>query len=65
MAISMLSNTIILITEYEPNIRRAQKRVKLLMPAKSKETKSTRPKEAQNNDWEVSNKLHKIEIEDI
>lgn len=37
-------------TEYEPNISKAQKRVKLLIPAKSKDTKSTRPKDAQNKD---------------
>lgn len=57
MAISMFNNTIILMTEYEPNINRAQKRVKLLMPVKSNAVKSTSPKLAQNNDCEVSNKL--------
>lgn len=57
MAISIFSNTITLITEYEPNISKAQKRVKLLIPAKSNETKSTKPKEAQNRDCEVSKRL--------
>lgn len=36
---------------------RAQNRVKLLMPAKSKDTKSTKPKEAQKSDCEVSKRL--------
>ena len=42
-------------------MRRAQKRVKLLMPAKSNDTKSTKPKEAQNRDCEVSKRLKNIQ----
>jgi hypothetical protein len=48
MAMSILSSTMMLITEYEPNIRSAQNRVNDLIPVKSKDTKSTRPKLAQN-----------------
>lgn len=47
----------ILMTLYDPNINIAQKRVKLLIPCSSNAIKSTRPKDAQNNDWDVSNKL--------
>lgn len=57
MAINMFSKTIIFITLYEPNISIAQNRVKLLMPCSSKAIKSTNPNEAQNSDWDVSNKL--------
>lgn len=57
IAINMLSRTMILITLYEPNINIAQKRVKLLMPCSSNAIKSTRPNDAQNSDWDVSNKL--------
>lgn len=46
-----------LITEYEPNMRRAQNRVKLLIPVRSNDMRSTIPKLAQNNDCDVSNKL--------
>lgn len=53
----MFNRTIILITEYEPKVSNAQKRVKLLMPVSSNVVKSTRPNDAQNRDWEVSNKL--------
>ena len=59
MAISMLRSTIMLITEYEPNMSSAQNRVNDLMPASSNETKSTRPKLAQKSDCEVSNMLQK------
>lgn len=55
----MFNSTIILITEYEPKVSNAQKRVKLLIPVSSNVVKSTRPNEAQNRDWEVSNKLKK------
>lgn len=47
----------ILMTLYDPNINIAQKRVKLLIPCNSNAIKSTKPKDAQNNDWDVSNKL--------
>lgn len=57
MAISMLSSTMMLITEYDPNMRRAQKRVKLLIPCSSNAMRSTRPKPAQNRDCDVSNRL--------
>jgi hypothetical protein len=57
IAISILRSTITFITEYEPNISSAQKRVKLLTPVNSKAIKSTMPKLAQNKDWDVSNKL--------
>lgn len=59
MAINIFKSTIILMTEYEPNISIAQKRVKLLMPCNSNAIKSTRPNDAQNKDWDVSNKLQK------
>lgn len=51
------SRTIMLITEYDPNINIAQNLVKLPTPVSSKASNSTRPKEAQKRDWEVSNKL--------
>lgn len=57
MAISMLSSTMMLITEYEPKVSSAQNLVKLLMPVSSKVVRSTRPKDAQNRDCDVSNKL--------
>lgn len=57
MAINMFKRTIMLITLYDPNINIAQKRVKLLMPCNSKAIKSTRPNDAQNKDWDVSNRL--------
>lgn len=59
MAMSMLSNTMILMTEYEPNMSKAQNRVKPLIPVKSNTLKSTNPKLAQKSDWDVSNKLKK------
>lgn len=46
-----------LITEYDPNINNAQKRVKLFIPVRSNAVKSTSPKLAQKSDCEVSNKL--------
>lgn len=46
-----------LMTEYDPKVSSAQNRVKLLMPVSSKVVRSTRPKDAQKSDWEVSNKL--------
>lgn len=46
-----------LMTEYVPNISMPQKRVKILMPSKSKLSRSTRPKTAQNSVWVVSNRL--------
>lgn len=57
MAMSMLSSTIMLMTEYEPNMSSAQKRVKPLIPVRSKVIKSTNPKLAQNRDCDVSNRL--------
>lgn len=57
MAMSMFSRTITFITEYEPNINRAQKRVKLLIPVRSNDIRSTMPKLAQKRDWEVSKRL--------
>ncbi len=57
MAISRLMRTTILITEYEPNISRPQKRVKPLIPTSSKLSKSMRPKAAQNSVCDVSNRL--------
>lgn len=57
MAISMFSNTMMLITLYEPNINMAQKRVKLLMPCSSNAIKSTSPNDAQKSDWDVSKRL--------
>lgn len=57
MAIRRLRSTITLITEYEPNINIAQNLVKPPSPASSKASNSTSPNEAQNKDWEVSNKL--------
>jgi hypothetical protein len=59
MAMSILSSTIMLITLYEPNMRRAQKRVKLLMPVKSNAMRSTSPNDAQKRDCEVSNRLER------
>lgn len=53
----MFRRTIMLITEYDPNRRRAQNLVKLLIPARSNDIRSTNPKEAQNKDCEVSKRL--------
>lgn len=39
-----------LMTEYEPNMRRAQKRVKLFIPVRSNAIRSTRPNDAQKSD---------------
>lgn len=44
-------------TEYDPNISRAQNLVKLFIPVRSKDIKSTIPKLAQNSDCEVSKRL--------
>ena len=52
---SILSKTIILQTEYEPNMSKAQKRVNSLIPVSSKSVKGTNPKDAQNKDCAVSN----------
>lgn len=57
MAINMFSSTMMFITEYDPKSKSAQNRVKLFIPARSNEVRSTRPNEAQNRDWDVSNKL--------
>lgn len=57
MAISRLSSTITLITQYDPNIRRPQKRVYDLIPSSSKFSMPTIPKLAQNSDWDDSNRL--------
>lgn len=60
MAINMLSSTITLITEYEPNISSAQNLVKLLIPVNSNDIRSIKPKLAQKRDCDVSNKLLKV-----
>lgn len=57
IAINIFRSTIMLMTLYDPNINNAQKRVKLLIPCNSNAIKSTRPNDAQNRDWDVSNKL--------
>lgn len=57
MAMSMFSKTIMLITEYDPNSKRPQNLVKLLIPVRSNAIKSTRPKPAQKSDCDVSNML--------
>ena len=57
MAMSMFSSTMILITEYEPNIRSAQNLVKLFIPVRSNDIKSTIPKLAQKSDCDVSKRL--------
>jgi len=44
-------------------MRRAQNRVKPLIPANSNVSSSTNPKLAQKSDWEVSNKLEHIRKE--
>lgn len=63
MAINMFNRTMMLITLYDPNINIAQNRVKLFIPCSSNAIKSTKPKDAQNNDWDVSNKLETNIIE--
>lgn len=57
MAISKFSKTMTLMTLYEPNMSRPQKRVYDLMPVNSKAARSTMPKLAQNNDCDDSNRL--------
>lgn len=57
MAMSRLSSTTILITEYVPNMSMSQNRVKILIPSKSKLSRSTRPNTAQNNVCVVSKRL--------
>lgn len=57
MAMRRLSSTITLITEYDPYINMAQKRVKLPTPVSSKASSSTSPNEAQKSDCEVSKRL--------
>jgi len=57
MAIRRFRRTTMLMTEYVPNISMPQNRVKLLMPASSKLSKSMRPNTAQNSVCVVSNKL--------
>ena len=47
---SMLSSTIRLQTEYDPNMSKAQKRVNSLIPVSSKSVNDTKPKDAQNRD---------------
>lgn len=46
-----------LMTEYDPKSKRAQKRVKLFIPSKSNDIKSTKPNDAQNSDCDVSKRL--------
>lgn len=53
-----------LITEYDPNSKRAQNLVKLLIPARSNDIRSTRPNDAQNKDCDVSNRLRNEIISD-
>lgn len=50
IAMRRFSRTIMLITEYDPNINIAQNLVKLPTPVSSKASNSTRPKEAQKRD---------------
>ena len=57
MAMRRLSNTIILMTENDPNMRRPKNRVNSFIPVNSKLSRSTRPKMAQNNVCDVSHKL--------
>lgn len=57
MAIRRFNKTITLITLYEPNMRRPQKRVYDLIPSNSKFSKPTIPKLAQNRDCDDSNRL--------
>ena len=57
MAMRRFSNTIILMTEKDPNMRRPKNRVNSFIPVNSKLSKSTSPKIAQNNVCEVSHKL--------
>lgn len=57
MAMRRFSSTITLITEYDPYINMAQKRVKLPTPVSSKASNSTNPNEAQKSDCDVSNRL--------
>ena len=57
MAMRRLSNTIILMTENDPNMSRPKNRVNSLIPVNSKLSKSTSPKMAQNNVCEVSHRL--------
>lgn len=57
MAMRRLSRTITFITEYDPYINMAQKRVKLPTPVSSKASNSTRPNDAQKSDCDVSNRL--------
>lgn len=47
---SMFRSTIILITEYDPKVNKAQNLVKLLIPVSSKVVRSTRPNDAQKSD---------------
>jgi hypothetical protein len=44
---------------------KAQNRVKLFIPVKSKAIKSTNPNDAQKRDCEVSNKLKKKTFKDL
>ena len=50
-----------LITEKDPNIKSPEKRVNSFIPVNSKLSKSIKPKMAQNNVWEVSQRL-KVKI---
>lgn len=66
MAIRRFNKTITLITLYDPNMRRPQKRVYDLMPSNSKFSNPTIPNEAQNNDCDDSNRLKcKNEIKEL
>lgn len=56
---SRLRSTITFMTEYVPNISMPQKRVKILMPSNSNDSKSIKPNAAQNSVCIVSNKLTK------
>lgn len=61
IAMSRLRRTIMLITEYVPNISIDQNLVYSRMPVSSKSDSPTIPKPAQNRDWEASNTLKQID----
>lgn len=57
IAMRRFNSTITLITLYEPNMSRPQKRVYDLMPCSSKLSSPTMPKLAQNSDCDDSKRL--------
>lgn len=56
---SRFNNTITLMTLYEPNISKPQKRVYDLMPVSSKSDRPTMPKLAQKSDCDDSKRLQR------